>query len=131
MGAHVLRQYFLGIHPTWSNQPSDASALKKGVFKLRKHEQTKFYTGNIDEWDVSLLIRVLRFTEVSSVELKRNPDIKTALENILETRNNVIAHAKNKKISDSDFKINWEKLKQNLLVIGGSEEMIDATLTGN
>jgi hypothetical protein len=122
--------YFLSIHPTWSNQPSDASALKKGVLKLQTHQQAKFYTGNIDEWDVSLLISVLRFSALSSVEVSRYPDIDDALRSIQEIRNNVIAHANDQKISAADFMKTWEKLKLNLVAIGGLENDIDATLTG-
>ncbi len=130
VGADCLRKYFLRIHPTWSNQPSDASALKKGVLKLQNHQKAKFYAGNIDEWDVSLLISVLRFSALSSVEVSRYPEIDNALRSIQEIRNNVVAHAKDKKLSATDFKITWDELKLNLVAIGGSEDNIDATLTG-
>ena len=130
VGANCLRKYFLSIHTTWSNQPSDASALKKGVLKLLNHQKAKFYTGNVAEWDVSLLISVLRFSDLSSVEVSRYPDIDDALRSIQEIRNNVIAHANDKKISAVDFMKTWGKLKLNLVAIRGSEDDIDATLTG-
>ncbi|CAB4032574.1 Hypothetical predicted protein, partial [Paramuricea clavata] len=128
VGAECLRKYFLTIHPTWSNKPSDASTLKKGVLELQTEEETIFNTGNIEKWDVSLLFRVLRFSAVSSVELKLNPDKKVALCSIREIRNKIFAHAANEKVNDSDFKMLWGDLKCNLLVIGGSEEDINETL---
>ena len=130
VGAECLRKYFLTIHPTWSNKPSDASALKKGVLKLQTEEETIFNTGNIEKWDVSLLFRILRFSAVSSVELTLNPDKKVALCSIREIRNKIFAHAANEKVNDGDFKMLWEALKFNLLMIGGSEEDINETLIG-
>jgi hypothetical protein len=130
VGADCLRKYFLKIHPTWSNQPSDASALRKGALILQRHQQAKFYAGDINEWDVSLLVNVLRFSDLSSREVGRYPDIDDALRSIQEVRNTVIAHAKDEKISAADFITIWEKLKSNLIAIGGSEDSIDATLTG-
>ena len=130
VGAECLRKYFLTIHPTWSNKPSDASALTKGVLKLQTEEETIFNTGNIEKWDVSLLFRVLRFSAASSVELRLNPDKKDALCSIREIRNRIFAHAANEKVNDGDFEMLWEDLKCNLLVIGGSEEDINETLIG-
>lgn len=130
LGASYLRQYFRKIHLTWSNQPSDASALKKGVLKLQNHQKAKFYTGNIDEWDISLLINVLRFSALSSAEVTRYRDIDDALRSIQEIRNSMVAHTNDEKINAADFQKTWEQLKQNLLAIGGSEEEIDATFTG-
>ncbi len=130
VGADCLRKYFLRIHPTWSNLPTDASALKKGVLKLQKHQEAKFYAGDIKKWDVSLLISVLRFSAQCSAEVSLYPDIDNALRSIKEIRNNVIAHANDKKISATEFKNTWEKLKLNLVAIGGSENDIDATLAG-
>lgn len=130
VGATCLRQYFRKIHLTWTNQPSDASALKKGVLKIQNHQKARFYTGNIDEWDVSLLISVLRFSALSSAEVSRYPDIDKALQSIQEIRNNVVAHANDEKMNAADFQKSWGQLKKYLLVIGGSEDIIDATLTG-
>ena len=131
VGADCLRKYFLQIHPTWSNQPSDASALKKGVLKIQKHQQAKYYAGDINEWDVSLLINVLRFSDLSSREVSRYPDIDDALRGIQEIRNTVIAHANDKKINAADFKTTWTKLESFLVAIGGSKDDIDAMLPGN
>lgn len=130
VGASALRQLFLSIHKNWSNQPSDASALKKGALKLQKHQETQFYKGNIEEWDVSLLVNVLRFSAVCSNEVSRK-GVDFALRDIQEMRNLYIAHASNVKMSDEDFKKHWEQLKFNLVAIGASEEEINKTLTGN
>ena len=129
VGADCLRQYFLDIHPNWTNQPTDASALKKGALKLLNHEKQKFYLGNIDDWDVSLLIRVLRFSLVSSTQLKLHPDKDDALCKIKDIRNKIVGHAKNNKINEVDFKLYWKQLKANLMIIGASENEIDLTLT--
>ncbi|XP_046846970.1 uncharacterized protein LOC124440608 isoform X2 [Xenia sp. Carnegie-2017] len=128
VGASTLRQLFLSIHKNWSNQPSDASALKKGALKLQKHQETQFYKGNIEEWDVSLLVSVLRFSTVCSNEVSRK-GVDFTLRDIQEMRNLYIAHANNEKMSDEDFKKHWEKLKLNLVAIGASEEEINKTLT--
>ena len=130
VGANYLRQYFLSIHPTWGNQPSDASALKKGVLVLKKYEVDKYYSGDINKWDVSLLLHVLRFTAVSSAKLVANPHINSALRTIQAIRNDVVAHGSDQKISVTNFKTLWKDLKQSLLVIGASEDVIDSTLTG-
>ena len=130
MGATCLRNYFLQIHKNWSNQPSDASALKKGSLKLLNHQKAIFYSGDINEWDVSLLISVLRFSALSSAEVTRHTDIDEALRSLQEIRNKMYGHAKNEKVSGSDFKTYWEQLSQNLLAIGGSKDDIDATMSG-
>ena len=129
VGADCLRHYFLDIHPNWTNQPTDASALKKGALKLLNHEKQKFYLGNIDDLDVSLLIRVLRFSLVSSTQLKLHPDKDDALCKIKDIRNKIVGHAKNNKINEVDFKLYWKQLKVNLMIIGASENEIDLTLT--
>ena len=100
------------------------------MLKVQNHQKAKFYAGNIEEWDVSLLINVLRFSDLSSAEVTRYPDIDDALQSIQEIRNNVVAHANDEKINAADFQKTWEQLKQNLLAIGGSADIIDATLTG-
>lgn len=130
VGTQCLRNYFLTVHPNWSNKPSDAKALRKGALVLQNYEEAKFNTGNIDDWDVALLVRVLRYSAVSSAELKRNPDKDKALCKIKEIRNNIIGHKANEKISNADFTLLWEDLKRCLLVIGGSEEDINDTLVG-
>ena len=130
VGANCIRNYFLTIHPTWGNKPSDALALQKGVLKLHPLEEAEFNTGNIESWDVSLLVSVLQYTLVSAVELKRNPDIKNALCKVQEIRNRIVAHAKNEKIDDTKFQFFWEELKRNLLVLGAKEADIDETLIG-
>ena len=130
VGVDCLRNYFLTIHPNWTNQPTDASSLKKGVLKLQKHEDKKYYTGDINKWDISLLIHVLRFTAVSAAHLKLHPDIDTALRNIQDVRNNVVCHASEKKINEPDFQKLYKHLKESLVAIGGSEDTIDDALTG-
>ena len=97
---------------------------------LQKHQTAKFNSGNINEWDISLLISVLRFSTISSAEIRRHPEVDDALRSIIDIRNNVVAHASNQKISAADFQKNWEKLKLSLLAIGGLEDDINSTLTG-
>lgn len=94
------------------------------------HEKQKFCSGNIEDWDVSLLVRVLLFSAVSSVHLKLYPEKNDAICKIQEIRNRVVAHATKKKISKVDFRNYWELLKVNLMTLGATEEEIDSTLSG-
>ena len=130
VGLQYLRNLFLSFHPHWGNQPSDASALKKGALKLLKHEQPQYNDGNIDKWDVSLLVRVLRFSKVSSGKLAADPDKRDALGKIHEIRNKIFAHACDKRVNQVDFQRYWGDLKHSLMKLGATEEEIDETLIG-
>ena len=130
VGANTLRKYFCSIHPYWSNKPIDACNLDKGLLKLEKQQEQMFNSGNIKQWDVSLLIRVLRFSKRSSLELKKHPDIDKALKEVRDIRNNLIAHASSARLSKSNFEVQWNLLKANLIILGAKEEDVDGTLEG-
>ncbi|XP_046847027.1 sterile alpha motif domain-containing protein 9-like [Xenia sp. Carnegie-2017] len=127
VGVDTLRNFFKSIHVNWENQPFDASALKKGSLKLLPHQEKAFYSGNINEWDVTLLISVLRFTTKCAAKVKRDSYIDNALQGIATVRNTIV-HLRGEKMSDDDFEKQWEKLKANIIVLGCSETEIDEVL---
>lgn len=112
------------INPSWSNQPSDAAAFKKGKMSLSKHEQVSFNEGNIKEWDFSLMTTVLLFSESCALEIVKRPGYETALTVLKECRNKLIGHPSTDRMSDTDFGYYWPLLSKHFITLGADPKVI-------
>ena len=124
VGLEALRNLFMEINPTWSNQPSDAAAFDRGKMKLTKDDEVSFKKGNIHGWDFSLITSILLFSNACSSEMKRRPGHDTALKELKKCRNKVLGHPSTDKMSDAVFNHYWPLLSTHLSTVGADPNAI-------
>ena len=124
VGLRALRKLFMEIHPSWSNVPGDAAGLDKGAMKLGKEEECSFNTGNINEWDFSLITSVLLFSKRCALEISKRAHHEDSLRDLKVYRNKLLGHPSNDKMSDSDFNSFWPNLHSNFVTLGASPDEI-------
>ena len=127
-----LRQIFMEIHKSWKNNEHDVVNMEKGTFECASENQRKmFETGNIGEWDISLICNVLLFTKLSKKELKSNPSYEKAVRKILNVKNEFYSHRKSRELTKEEFEKAQKDLKDASLSLGVSEDHFDRALKGN
>ena len=119
------------IHPSWKNQPSDSAAMDKGKMILSKPENVLFSTGNIEQWDFSLLTTVLLYSKRCSIEVGKRENYEVSIRSLKESRNKLIGHPRSDKMSNDDFNFYWPKITGCLKVLGVDEHEIENVLSGN
>lgn len=124
-GLETLRKLFLEIHPNWSNKLADAKKLDKGKMRLQSHEQDLFDTGNINKWDVSLIITVLLYSKKCYKALTKRKGFEKAIRTIKDNKNLLISHKDSERLTDDEFSSAWEVLSQSLQTIGASSNQIE------
>lgn len=124
VGLEALRNLFMDINPTWSNQPSDAAALDRGKMKLTKDDEVSFNKGNIQGWDFSLITSILLFSNTCAPEMKRRPGYDFALKELKKCRNKVLGHPSTDKMSDADFNHYWHLLSTHFRTVGADPNAI-------
>ncbi|XP_068747701.1 sterile alpha motif domain-containing protein 9-like [Montipora capricornis] len=125
VGLRTLRKLFKGIHPSWSNQPSDAAGFSKGKMNVCKEAQAIFNTGNIEEWDFSLMTTVLLYSPTCSVAINKRPGYEVALRELKECRNKLLGHPSSDKMSDGAFNYFWPLLSANFVTLGADSREIN------
>ncbi|XP_031554048.1 uncharacterized protein LOC116291070 [Actinia tenebrosa] len=122
VGNQKLREYFKTqwpivyqrvrpgtVPPPWQDTPHDAAEMKKiqpSKLKFKfKDEETKFNSGNTNDWDFSLLTSVLRYSSLQFV-LPSSPESK-ALDDLKKIRNELIGHATDATIPNALFHTAW------------------------
>ena len=113
------------LHPSWSNQPSDAAALDKGRMHLGKEEEATFKKGNIHEWDFSLMTSVLLFSTRCKLEISKRPGYDIALQELKKCRNKLLGHPSTDRMSDADFNYYWPLLSSNFITLGADPQDIE------
>ncbi|XP_031573960.1 uncharacterized protein LOC116307791 isoform X3 [Actinia tenebrosa] len=97
------------VPPPWQDTPHDAAEMKKiqpSKLKFKfKDEETKFNSGNTNDWDFSLLTSVLRYSSLQFV-LPSSPESK-ALDDLKKICNELIGHAADAAITNADFNTAW------------------------
>ena len=90
-GLKAQRNLFMKIHPNWSNKPNDMVKFDKGTTTLQgKKEIASFKAGDISQWDISLMSKVLLHSKVSKEKLSNDTSFtgcKAAIETITSLRN--------------------------------------------
>lgn len=126
MGLQALRDFFMKIHPEWTNQPSDAAALEKGLMILDNNEQLlDFNKGDITQWNFSLITTVLLFSKRCAIEIKKKSGRKNALEMLKMFRNKWLGHPCTDKMSNKDFNTFWGKSRRHFVALGADPSKID------
>lgn len=124
VGLRALRKLFKEIHPSWSNKPADAAALKKGKMHLGKEEEASFKKGNIEEWDFSLMTTVLLYSTRCELEISKRLGHDTALRELKKCRNKLLGHPSSEMMSDEDFNYFWPSLSSNFIALGADPDDI-------
>ena len=122
------------IHPSWKNTKQDVKNMKKGKFKCKfRTQKTMFESGDIDQWDISLICSVLLHTEVSSTQLKPSKPChayKKGVDKVLEVKNNFYSHITDLEIPQKEFDAVKQDLRGASISLGVSEDDFDAALKG-
>ena len=121
VGLRALRMLFMDINPSWTNKPSDASGIDRRKMKLTKEEEDSFNKGDINEWDFSLMTKVLLNSRSCVLEINKRPDFTRALQELRIGRNRLLGHPSTESMSDDDFKTLWPHLSRNFVVLGADE----------
>ena len=114
----------MDINPSWTNKPSDASGIDRRKMKLTKEEEDSFNKGDINEWDFSLMTKVLLNSRSCVLEINKTPDFTCALQELRIARNRLLGHPSTESMSDDDFKTLWPHLSSNFVVLDANESDI-------
>ncbi|KXJ11435.1 uncharacterized protein LOC110243725 [Exaiptasia diaphana] len=125
LGLDTLRKLFMEIHPTWSNKPDDAKNLERGKMKLKHHELARFNTGNIYDWDVSLMTTVLLYSKECAKEIRLKPGYENAIRTIKDQKNQLISHVRSERMTDDDFNAAWKKVQTSLITLKANAKHIE------
>ena len=132
-GLKALRELFLRIHPSWNNDEDDIKTFKKGKFKPDCHEVSKFNSGNIYEWDITLICKVLLYSALSMQTLKNDASFRGyegAIITIRSIKNSMLSHNKANKIAKQEYQKSIGDLKRSLIQIGFDGGIFEETLKG-
>ena len=132
-GLEALRKLFLQIHPAWKNEPEDIKGFKRGQFRADHYKQSKFLSGDVSKWDITLICKVLLYSKVSKQKLHKEEDFKgykEAIKCIREIKNSMLSHNNNNAVTNHDYKTAIKDLRSSVIKIGFDERVFDATLTG-
>ena len=125
-----LRRLFMEIHPSWKNQPSDATTMDQGKMLLKGHEKALFSTGDIEQWDFSLLTTVLLYSKKCSLDISKRENYESSIHSLKECRNKLIGHPTSSKMSKDDFNYYWPKISSCLTTLGADQDKIQEILSG-
>ena len=130
-----LRTLFKQIHPTWADTPSDAEQLEKGnlVFDPGDRDmEESFNTGNVEEWDFTLMSRALLKSKKCEYELSRNPKYSGYIRSIdtLRKIRNKIGHPSKYGLDDTEFQTYKNGIKTSLTGLGVPAEIIEKSSKG-
>ena len=133
-GLEALRGLFQRIHPSWENEEDDLITFDKGKFKPDSHQASMFNSGNIYEWDISLICKVLLCTPVSKKKLKKEKDFRGcqgAITRIRDIKNKWLSHNKYDKVPNQDYQKSIEGLKTSVIQLGFDGGKFEETLNGS
>ena len=92
-----------------------------------------FESGDIDQWDVSLICNVLLHTEVSSRLMKPGKpchEYKKGIDKVLDVKNKFYSHITSLELTKKEFDAVKKDLKDASTSLGVSEDDFDAALKG-
>ena len=122
------------MHPTWKNTKQDVQNMEKGKFKCAfKNQETKFQSGDINQWDISLICNVLRNTKVCQSNLKTNAIYKGydgAIRTVAKVKNIFYSHISSRELAEKEFEKTTKELKIALEIMGVNEDDFTQALEG-
>lgn len=127
----VLRGTFQRIHPKWSNSERDIATFEKGNLHIHPYQEPIFSTGDIEQWDITLMCSVLIYSKVSKQKLDEEQEFKGykgAIENIREIRNKIQSHRASMKLPENEYNLLVKTLNSAVIKLGCSEQEFQATL---
>ena len=117
-GLPALRDLFQQLHYGWSNSPDDIAKFDLGKVPLKhKVEIRRFNSGNIEEWDISLLSKVLLYK--AKLTKKLSSERKTAIELIRDIRNSVQGHSESGTLTRYDYENKMSQLRHSVVNVLG------------
>eukprot|EP00795_Rhopilema_esculentum_P000409 gene409-10076_t len=125
-GLEGLRRLFMKIHPTWKNSMQDIQSFNKGQLRLDSHETRKFKSGDIGSWDITLMAKVLLYSDLA-VSALQNDQID-AVKKIREIKNTILSHHDSNELTKSEFEKIMKELKPAIVQVGIIEEEFETTL---
>ena len=143
VGNKALRKFFKSRWPvvlynatgcigtSWSDLPSDGHQLLTVDTTLRlqsTYELPKVQNGDTNEWDFTILCKVLihsslQFVPFGSVEYDKMIQLQTL-------RNSLLCHAREPKLTDIEFKKAWQDASNALIQFGVQHQEIANITTG-
>ena len=132
-GLVALRELFQLIHPSWKNKPEDIRTFERGELRIDKYETSTFETGNIEEWDITLMSKVLLFSKVTKQKFEQEQGYqgyKDAIISIKEIKNKMLSHSKSMSIEKHVYDTSIETLRRDLLALGFNGQLFEDTLKG-
>ena len=133
-GLETLREVFKRIHPGWKNSPNDLRLFDKGKLRFDfQREKKVFETGDIDQWDLTLLVKVLRFTKVSQGVLEKDSCYKgylNAMKSLKEMKNDLVSHRNKPELTDVKFKRYLSEMEAALNTLGLDKKSFDTAVNG-
>ena len=124
-----------GTGVAWCDKPEDGArflALVTGL-KLASHEKAAVQNGNTNEWDLTLLVKLLmhsKFAPPSPGFVLPYSQEYDWLDEIREIRNTLIGHAKETFLPKAEFSAAWQGASDILEKFGATKEEIAAVQNG-
>eukprot|EP00794_Sanderia_malayensis_P004419 gene4419-5009_t len=118
-GLEGLRNLFQRINPNWSNNPSVVINFQKDNLQVLPYERPRFDSGNINNWDISLLSKVLLYS--SSKNSLSEKELK-AIQCLKKVKDEMASHCTDIELSVQKFEETMKNVKSSLAEIGVSEE---------
>ena len=116
------------IHPTWKNSNKDIQSFKKGQLSLEIQEKQKFKSGDICSWDITLMAKVLLYSDLAASALQNDQTTQDAVKIIREVKNNILSHHDSNELTKSKFDKIMKELKPAIMQVGIREEEFETTL---
>eukprot|EP00794_Sanderia_malayensis_P012234 gene12234-13495_t len=120
-GLEGLRNLFQRINPNWSNSPCDVTNFQKDNLQVLPYERPRFDSGNINNWDISLLSKVLLYS--SSKNSLGEKELK-AIESLKKVKDEMVSHCANIELSVQKFEEKMENIRSSLMEIGVLEHKL-------
>ena len=132
-GLESLRELFLRIHPSWKNEPGDIKRIVNGKFRPDSYEQSKFNSGDINEWDITLICKVLLYSKASKQRLEKDKEFRgyeDAIKSIRDIKNTMLSHNRSNSISKTEYEKAINTLQGSVIKLGFSRQIFEDTLEG-
>eukprot|EP00794_Sanderia_malayensis_P015033 gene15033-16585_t len=128
-GLERLREVFMKVHSGWKNLEKDAAQFDMGQLRFDfTNEKQMFMTGDIDHWDITLLVKVLRFSKVAKAKLEKDHGYvgyEHAIKKLKDVKNEIVSHKSSPRLKEGKYMHLLNELKQALGALGLTDDEFD------